>query len=258
MRKIIVYSTLGKNAVEVNSQASEWAGVKAELKEFGVNYAGMKCVIGETRLTLESDKAIVPEGDFTLYLMPVKTKSGADRKELFALIKAHVEKNPSDKSKFVVDGKNMTQLSTPVLEQLVAKYISNTSASTSVPAKPADVKVEKKESPKPQPKAKPDTNVAGVVASVQSAKTEEVLAVVEETKAILDEEVDEEVATVIKAKLDLILELTGITVVSGEKAAPAPDKDAEKKKEQERLAKISQKCANEASDIMKDFSDVRR
>jgi hypothetical protein len=62
-------------------------------------------------------------------LRPKQTKSGAyDRKQCFAIIKAHLAVSPEDKAKFTIDGKNVTQLSTSVVQDLVAKYCSGVSA----------------------------------------------------------------------------------------------------------------------------------
>ena len=38
--------------------------------------------VGETKNELSVDEAILPEGDFKLYLMPAKTKSGVDFDEM--------------------------------------------------------------------------------------------------------------------------------------------------------------------------------
>ena len=255
-RIITVYSTLGKNAVEVTSQANDWEGVKSELREFSVSYNNMKAVIGETRLTLESDRAIVPEGDFTLYLMPIKTKSGIDRKILMATIKDYVIKNPSEKSKFIIDGKNMTQLSTPVLEQLVAKHINGNAASTAVPAKPEDVKKPVAKAEKAEKKETPKNNGVAekAVSPVQQQKTMSVLDIAEQINDILDGEVEDSTREMVNSKVKEILVLTSVV----EAPAPAKPEKSAADLEKERLAKVTQKCAAEVNDIMKDFSDVRR
>jgi hypothetical protein len=122
-RKVTIYSPAGKNANQLEIEGRTWKELQSVLSRNSVSYSGMKVVIGENRHTLESENAILPDGDFTLFLMPIKTKSGADRKELMATIKDFVTKNPTRKHDFIIDDKNMTQLSTSVLEQLVAKYI---------------------------------------------------------------------------------------------------------------------------------------
>jgi hypothetical protein len=84
-------------------------------------------------------------------LRPKQTKSGApDRKECFAIIKAHLAVYPNDKQKFIIDGKNMTQLSTPVVQDLVAKYCGGASAPVvaEAPVKEKAPKAEKVEAAK--------------------------------------------------------------------------------------------------------------
>ena len=48
------------------------------LRQREINYDGMKMLVGETKNELSVDEATLPEGDFKLYLMPAKTKSGVD------------------------------------------------------------------------------------------------------------------------------------------------------------------------------------
>ena len=256
MRKITVYSTLGKNAVEFNSQANDWKGVQAEMKEMNISFSGMKSVIGETRLTLESDRAIVPEGDFTLYLMPVKTKSGAmDRKILFQLMKDAVASGKAKKEDFMVDGKNMTQIGTAKLEELWNTF-NEATASTTAPAtaKAVPAKPEKKETPK-------NNGVADkVIAPVAASLADQSHAILLEIGEVLEDEgIETEVAEVILNKVKAIIALT-----VGEKTTEtAPVKKESGESEEERLEKEARDKKNAelqkgAEDLMKDFSDVRR
>lgn len=141
MSKVTIYSPAGKNANQVELEGNTWKDLQKVLTKSNVSYSGMKAVIGENKHTLESENALLPDGDFTLFLMPIKTKSGAaDRKALMATIKDFVTKNPSRKSDFIIDGKNMTQLSTSTLETLVAKHISGgMNGSSSTPSASAPV-----------------------------------------------------------------------------------------------------------------------
>lgn len=262
MRKITVYSTLGKNAVEFNSQANDWKGVQAEMKEMNISFSGMKSVIGETRLTLESDRAIVPEGDFTLYLMPVKTKSGAmDRKILFQLMKDAVTSGKATKEQFMVDGKNMTQIGTAKLEELWNTF-NGATASTTAPAtaKAVPAKPEKKETPK-------NNGVADkVIAPVAASLADQEEALYSEIQEVLEEEgVDSEVAEVVLAKVRNIINLTSGSAKGTSAPAETVKKEAgeseeAKKKRLEKEAQIekNRKLQAGAEDLMKDFNDVRR
>lgn len=257
MKKITVYSTLGKNATEFNSNGATWKDVQREMSDLRISYSGMKAVIGETRLTLESEKAIVPETDFTLYLMPIKTKSGADRKELFAQMKAAVDSKQAEKSQFMVEGKNMTQLSTSTLEELWAKFQGT--GTSKAPAKASDVKPEpKKETPKP----KTETGVAAKAQVLTLSQNAGVI--LDEIGELLEEEdVDSSVATVVLDKVRLIIDLFS-DVKSEAKATKSGDSAMESESQKaDRLKREAKDALNKrlqagADDLMRDFSDVKR
>lgn len=134
-REVIIYNTTGKGYQNIMTAALSWKELKKSLDEARITYANMKAVIGETQLTVESDDAQLPAEAFTLFLMPVKVKSGSglDRKTLFTNIKELIASNPGMKEKFIVDGKNMTQLSTDKLNELWNKY-GKSGATTQAPA----------------------------------------------------------------------------------------------------------------------------
>lgn len=75
-RKITVFSTKGKKRQVVESGADTWGQLKEDLLREGVDTQGLKSIIGETQLSLESAKAVLPDYDFVLFLSPVKVKSG--------------------------------------------------------------------------------------------------------------------------------------------------------------------------------------
>ena len=65
---------MGEKIIE--TEATIWGELKTALSENGVSYEKMKAVIGETKLTLEADNALLPTEGFTLFLMNKKTKAG--------------------------------------------------------------------------------------------------------------------------------------------------------------------------------------
>ena len=80
-RKIKIYTTAGiPGTIETN--VSTLGELKPLLRQREINYDGMKMLVGETKNELSVDEAILPEGDFKLYLMPAKTKSGVDLDEM--------------------------------------------------------------------------------------------------------------------------------------------------------------------------------
>lgn len=74
-RKIKVVSTVGVSGV-IETNVSTLGELKPLLRQREIDYGGMKMMVGETRNELNLDDAVLPEGDFKLYLMPSKTKSG--------------------------------------------------------------------------------------------------------------------------------------------------------------------------------------
>ena len=80
-RKIKIYTTNGMPGT-IETNVSTLGELKPLLRQREVNYDGMKLLVGETENELSQDEAILPEGDFKLYLMPAKTKSGVDFDEM--------------------------------------------------------------------------------------------------------------------------------------------------------------------------------
>lgn len=80
-RKIKIYTTAGiPGTIETN--VSTLGELKPLLRQREINYNGMKMLVGETKNELSVDEATLPTGDFKLYLMPAKTKSGVDLDEM--------------------------------------------------------------------------------------------------------------------------------------------------------------------------------
>ena len=80
-RKIKIYTTAGiPGTIETN--VSTLGELKPLLRQREINYDDMKMLVGETKNELSVDEATLPTGDFKLYLMPAKTKSGVDLDEM--------------------------------------------------------------------------------------------------------------------------------------------------------------------------------
>lgn len=75
-RTVTVYNTIGSNQILVESSATTWGELQQDLDLRGVSYHGMKVVVGETQVSLESSAAQLPTTAFRLFLMPQKVKSG--------------------------------------------------------------------------------------------------------------------------------------------------------------------------------------
>ena len=80
-RKIKIYTTAGiPGTIETN--VSTLGELKPLLRQREIDYDGMKMLVGETKNELSVDEATLPTGDFKLYLMPAKTKSGVELDEM--------------------------------------------------------------------------------------------------------------------------------------------------------------------------------
>lgn len=75
-RQVTIYNTIGGNQIPVESHATTWGELQTDLDLRGVSYKGMKVVVGETQVSLESSAAQLPTTAFRLFLMPQKVKSG--------------------------------------------------------------------------------------------------------------------------------------------------------------------------------------
>lgn len=88
MRKVTIYSSNLGNGLSFDTDVTSFGQLQTVFMEKGVSYNNMKVVIGETRVTLEHPDAVLPEGDFKVFLLPMKTKSGKmSRTEIYNEIK---------------------------------------------------------------------------------------------------------------------------------------------------------------------------
>lgn len=137
-RKVSVFSSGQNNRkVDIMSTATTWEELQKDFSNAGVSHKGMDAVVRATKVTLTLPDAVLPEGDFLLYLLPQKTSSGADLsyKELRATI-SNIIKADGDKAKnHFNQGKNYTTKSTDELQSLYKSYKGP--GKTAVPAKPA-------------------------------------------------------------------------------------------------------------------------
>jgi hypothetical protein len=131
-REITIYATRGGQMKKIMTNATTWGQLQPLVRAEGFDLSSLLAAENVTKTDLVNDLAVLPTTAFRLFLRPKQTKSGVlDRKECFAAIKAHLATNPQDKAKFSVDGKNVTQLSTAVVQKLVAKYIGGTKSKSS-------------------------------------------------------------------------------------------------------------------------------
>jgi hypothetical protein len=120
---------------KIMTSVTTWGELKPLVRNAGFDLNSLLAAENITKNDLVNDQAILPTTAFRLFLRPKQTKSGApDRKECFAIIKAHIALFPEDKAKFSIDGKNVTQLGTAVVQDLVAKYCQKSKSFSEAPA----------------------------------------------------------------------------------------------------------------------------
>lgn len=287
-KTVLVYTTTGQGNNKTFESVSETFGdLKRELSANGITHDNMKAVVGESRVTLESDLAQLPTTNFTLFLMPKKTKAGVtateidkmDFKQLREEMKKIFAENPSAKSHFIDGSKNWTQLSLDKIKELLKSWIGKSPKSSKEVAKETE-----KQSVKEA--------VGEVVDSLKKAKeTEEaeektVKDVIKETKKSSDEEIitlfhltsDVKPSELTSDEVDqfnTIVELLNKLTVAilerkakeaaeleekkrkdAELKAAAENKAKEAKEKEEFAKKQKDDLRNQAKELAKEFKDV--
>lgn len=129
-REITIYATRGGQMKKIMTSATTWGELQPLVRNEGFDLSSLLAAENINKSDLVNDLAVLPATAFRLFLRPKQTKSGAlDRKECFAAIKIHLLNHPGDKAKFSIDGRNVTQLPTATVQDLVAKYCQVTKAS---------------------------------------------------------------------------------------------------------------------------------
>ena len=76
VREITVITTSGEKKV-IATNATKYSELKVELTKAGYSLTNMKVVEGTNKTTLQHPDAMLPGGNFKVFLLPVKSKSGA-------------------------------------------------------------------------------------------------------------------------------------------------------------------------------------
>lgn len=126
LREIRIYGSMGGSKT-IQSSATNLHELQQDLDEFGISYANMHHMVGETRSLLLEDKSSLPEGVFTLFLTPIKTKSGMDiasmgYKELRAEVKRVIDITGDLAKEHFNEGKNYTTKPTETLRELLISW----------------------------------------------------------------------------------------------------------------------------------------
>lgn len=194
-RKITVVSTKNQKKSIIMSAATTLAELKADLRQYGIDYNGMTFYEGTSRVELKDDASVLPhdvlykgqttnELVFMLTNTNKKIKSGADmsRADAYAVIKAKGLQGECMK-RF---GKNFTMCKTADLIAL----INEKSASKSIPTAPA----------KAEPKEQSNTTEC-VDTKVRAALSK--LLIILEDNATLEYDETEEIKDILGGKVDV-------------------------------------------------------
>jgi hypothetical protein len=119
---IQIVSSRGGNR-KITFPGGKWSALKSILiKDYNYDMDNLKAVENFRRTTLEHPEAVVPNVDFTLFLMPYKSKSGSDRSAVTATIKEFIVTGGEAAKAHFNAGKNYTNKSTSELQELVQSY----------------------------------------------------------------------------------------------------------------------------------------
>ena len=130
-RKVLIYTTQGKNKQSYDITYELWKDLKDFLRTEGYDMNSLKATENINRTNLEVDTAKLPTEDFTLYLRPVKTKSGYNTdtisfmsfKELRQSVKEFKETYSNFNSWLQQKG-NYTQFDTETLRKVLIEYVN--------------------------------------------------------------------------------------------------------------------------------------
>lgn len=128
MAKITIFSTKGSQKKVHETTAKTWGELKNEISEF-YDMSNLQATENVNRTDLVSDLAVLPTTDFTLFLRPVKTKSGVySYTELREIIQSNPSLKEIIKSKY---GRSYTNVNSQILNEEVANFLSGTISQTS-------------------------------------------------------------------------------------------------------------------------------
>lgn len=131
----VTVQTSGKSDKTINTSEviKTWGGLRDVLSSEGYDLSNLKPTENINKTTLEHIDAVLPDGDFRVFLRPSKTKSGNPYanmgfKDLRAKINELGEEAKAHLSN-LVPGKNWTQLTTDELRKGLTSFTSNSSNS---------------------------------------------------------------------------------------------------------------------------------
>lgn len=125
-RVITAFSTRGKNKKKIETDVQTWGDLKPLLENEGFKLSSLAATESVNRTDLAHKDAALPEGDFTIFLRPTKTKSGADYASMsFRELRNLLSQEDKDALTEIYN-RNWTRVSTDQLRE----YFTNKGSST--------------------------------------------------------------------------------------------------------------------------------
>lgn len=124
MAKITIFSTKGSSKRVHETTVTTWGDLKAELSEH-YDFSNLQATENVNRTDLSAPTAKLPGGDFTLFLRPVRTKSGSE--DLSFSEAREVIKEDKDLQEYIKEtyGRNYTILPTATLNEAIRNMYDN-------------------------------------------------------------------------------------------------------------------------------------
>lgn len=129
-RVITIYSTKGAKKAKIETDVTTWGELQTLVKKEGYDLDKLHATENINKSDLVNNAAVLPTGEFTIFLRPKQTKSGAERadglayKDIKAMIKSDIEAHEEAGKAHYNEGKNYTTKSTDELRSLANSYVA--------------------------------------------------------------------------------------------------------------------------------------
>ena len=218
-----------------------WGGLRDILSAEGYDLDNLKPTENINKTTLEHIDAVLPDGDFRVFLRPSKTKSGNPYANMgFKDLRAKINEL-GDESKAhlsnLVPGKNWTQLTTDQLREGLSTFASNSSTPASTPVEENAVMEETSNSSQPVTNLEKLTEVKSLLNCVKDNTS----------CSDLEDYVDEAIDII-----DNAIDLINVGECDGEQSSSNNGTSAESE-EQKAARKAEEEIAREARELEEGF-----
>jgi hypothetical protein len=240
-RTITVFSTKGKQKAKIDTDVKTWGELKPLVEAEGYDLSKLHATENVNRHDLNHKDGSLPEGNFTLFLRPKKTKSGLDVKgksfkELRAMVKEH-----QDEEGFIEHlnktGVNYTRLKTEDLAKRLKSWKPKAGKKTA-------------SAPKPEKAAAKEESANAIEATTNADRVGLIENLLEE---ILSNSSSEDVT----ARVEIIQDEVAGLKVEIQEEEDENSEEAQRRREEEEQRKAdeaeTEELANEADDFMDGF-----